>query len=97
MTNIAIGYLQSLGADIYHATIHGVSNITAPIVVIVGVILGVTLIAYDVISHRKTRPDIKEIADDVSRQQEKDELDQIDRQNSEGSENDDRYTPANIK
>jgi hypothetical protein len=86
---MAIGYLQNLGADIYHATIQ------APIlesVVIVGIILGVALILYDVISNRK-----KVIADEVSRQLRKEELDQIDRQNSERSEDHDRYTPANIK
>jgi hypothetical protein len=63
-------------------------------------IVGFGMIAYKVIDevrHRKGgKVDIKELAKDV-KQQDRDELDQLDRQGSERNEGDDRSTPANLK
>ena len=64
---------------------------------IVGVIAGVGLIGYDVLSNRQKNPNVKELAKEVRKQQDKEEIDQIDKQNSERNEGDDRYTPANMK
>jgi hypothetical protein len=100
MGNILSGFFQTLGADIYHAAIPIASHslISAlQAIIIGGVIAGVGLIGYDVLSNRKKRPNVKELAEEVRRQQERDELEQIDRQNSERNEGDDRYTPANMK
>jgi hypothetical protein len=58
---------------------------------IAGVIIVVGLIAYDVFSNRSKALTMKE----VTKQQNKDELDHIDKQNSERNEGDD--TPAGIK
>jgi len=44
----------------------------------------------------KKRPNLKELAEEVRRQQERDELEQIDSQNSERNEGDDKYTPTNL-
>jgi hypothetical protein len=99
MGNILSGFFQSLGADIYHATIPMASHSLIPAlqaIIIGGVIAGVGLIGYDVLSNRKKRPNVKELAEEVRRQQERDELEQIDRQNSERNEGDDRYTPTNL-
>jgi hypothetical protein len=99
MGNILSGFFQSLGADIYHSTIPMASHSLIPAlqaIIIGGVIAGVGLIGYDVLSNRKKRPNVKELAEEVRRQQERDELDQIDRQNSERNEGDDRYTPTNL-
>ena len=60
MTNILIGYLQSLGADMYHATIQTASHSLIPVlqsIVIIGLISGIGLILYDVF--RKKKPDMK--------------------------------------
>lgn len=100
MTNVLVGYLQSLSADMYHATIQAASHSLIPVlqsIVIVGVITGVGMIWYDVLSNRKKSPNAKELAKEVKKQQDKQELDQIDKQDSERNEGDDRYTPANTK
>ncbi|MFZ0514271.1 MAG: hypothetical protein WAM14_21890 [Candidatus Nitrosopolaris sp.] len=81
MTNILAGYLQSLGADMYHATIQTASHSLIPVlqsIVIIGVISGIGLILYDVF--RKKGPNVKELAKEVKKQQDKENLDQIDRQ-----------------
>jgi hypothetical protein len=99
MGNILSGFFQSLGANIYHATIPIASHslISAlQAIIIGGVIAGVGLIGYDVLSSRKKRPNLKELAKEVLKQQDKEELEQIDRQNSERNEGDDRYTPTNL-
>jgi hypothetical protein len=99
MGNILSGFFQSLGADMYHATIPIASHslISAlQAIIIGGVIAGVGLIAYDVLSNRKKRPNLKELAEEVRSQQERDELEQIDRQDSERNEGDDKYTPTNL-
>jgi biopolymer transport protein ExbB/TolQ len=99
MGNILSGFFQSFGADIYHAAIPIVSNslISAlQAIIIGGVIAGVGLIGYDVLSNKKKKTNVKELAEEVRRQQERDELEQIDRQNSERNEGDDRYTPTNL-
>lgn len=83
----------------YHVTIPIASHslISAlQAIIIGGVIAGVGLIAYDVLSNRKKRPNLKELAEEVRRQQERDELEQIDSQNSERNEGDDKYTPTNL-
>ena len=66
-------------------------------IIIGGVIAGVALIAYDVLSNRKKKPNLKELAKEVRKQQDKEELEQIDKQDSERNEGDDKYTPANVK
>jgi len=99
MGNILSGFFQSLGADMYYVTIPIASHslISAlQAIIIGGVIAGVGLIAYDVLSNRKKRPNLKELAEEVRRQQERDELEQIDSQNSERNEGDDKYTPTNL-
>ncbi len=98
MTQIITGYLQSLGADIYHATAQSASHIAISalqFIVIIGVISGVGLIGYDFYLNRKKSPNIKELANELKKQQDRDELDQLDRQNSQRNEGDDRYNPAN--
>jgi uncharacterized membrane protein (DUF106 family) len=100
MGNILSGFFQSLGADIYHATIPMASHSFIPAlqaIIITGVIAGAGLIAYDVLSNRKKRSNLKELAKEVRKQQDKEELEQIDKQDSERNEGDDRYTPANVK
>ncbi|MFZ0897433.1 MAG: hypothetical protein WAZ77_23255 [Candidatus Nitrosopolaris sp.] len=100
MGNILSGLFQSLGADIYHAIIPMASHSLIPAlqaIIIGGVIAGVALIAYDVLSNRKKKPNLKELAKEVRKQQDKEELEQIDKQDSERNEGDDRYTPANVK
>ena len=95
MTNILAGYLQSLGADMYQATIQTATHsyiLVLQSIVIVGVIAGVGLIGYDVLLNR---PNVKELARVVKR--DRDELEQVDRQNSDPNEGDDRYTPTNLK
>lgn len=65
MTNVLAGYLQSLGADMYHATIQAASLSLIPVlqsIVTFGVIAGVGLIGYDVLSNRKKCPNVKELA-----------------------------------
>jgi uncharacterized membrane protein (DUF106 family) len=97
MGNILSGFFQSLGADIYHAIIPMASHSLIPAlqaIIIGGVIAGVALIAYDVLSNRKKK--LKELAKEVRKQQDKEELEQIDKQDSERN-GDDRYTPANVK
>lgn len=99
MGNILSGFFQTLGADIYHATIPMASHSLIPAlqaIIIGGVIAGVGLIGYDVLSNRQKRPNVKELAEEVRKQKDKDELEQIDRQNSERNEGDDRYTPTNL-
>lgn len=99
MGNILSGFFQSLGAEIYHASIPMASHSLIPAlqaIIIVGVIVGAGLIGYDVLSNRKKSPNLKELAKEVRKQQDKDELEQVDRQNSERNEGDDRYTPTNL-
>jgi uncharacterized membrane protein (DUF106 family) len=99
MGNILSGFFQSLGADIYHATIPMASHSLIPAlqaIIIGGIIAGVGLITYDVLSSRKKRPNLKELAKEVRKQQDKDELEQLDSQNSERNEGDDKYTPTNL-
>jgi hypothetical protein len=72
MSNILGGYLQSLGADLYHISAQSAAHIVLPTVqsiTIIGVIVGVGLIAYDVISNRKNPPTIKEAATEVRSQE----------------------------
>jgi hypothetical protein len=98
MTQIITGYLQSLGADIYHATAQSASHIAISAlqsIVIIGVISGVGLIGYDFYLNRKKRPNVKELAEEIRNEEQREELDQIDRQNNQRNEGDDRYTPAN--
>jgi hypothetical protein len=93
MNNILTGYLQSLGGDLYHAS-QPISHLTIlSEITIAGVVVGVGLILYDVFSNRRKPLTMEE----VRRQINKDELDQIDKQNSERNEGDDKYTPAGIK
>jgi uncharacterized membrane protein (DUF106 family) len=99
MGNILSGFFQTLGADIYHAAIPMASHSLIPAlqaIIIIGVIVGAGLIGYDVLSNRKKSQNLKELAKEVRKQQERDELEQIDRQNSERNEGDDRYTPTNL-
>ena len=99
MGNILSGFFQTLAADIYHATIPiaSPSLISAlQAIIIGGVIAGVGLIGYDVLSNRKKTPNMKELAEEVRRQQERDELEQIERQNRERNKGDDKYTPTNL-
>jgi len=98
MGNIYSGFFQSMGADIYHATIPMASYsliLALQAIIIGGVIAGVGLIGYDVLSNRKKRPNLKELAKEVRKQQDKEELAKLDGQNSERNEGDDRYTPTN--
>lgn len=95
MTNTLAGYLQSLSADKYQPTIQTISHSLIPAlqsVVIVGVIAGVILIGYDVFLNR---PNVKELARVVKR--DRDELEQVNRQNNDSNEGDDRYTPTNLR
>jgi hypothetical protein len=94
MTNMLAGYLQSLG-DMYQTTIQTVSHSLIPVlqsIVLVGLIAGIGLIGYDSFLNR---PNVKELAKVVRR--DRDELKQLDGQNSEPNEVDDRYTPTNSK
>jgi hypothetical protein len=62
MGNILSGFFQSLGADIYHVTIPMSLHSLIPAlqaIIIGGVIAGVGLIAYDVLSNG---PNLKELA-----------------------------------
>jgi hypothetical protein len=100
MSNVLSGYLQSLGADLYHSSAQSASHIVIPalqLVVIIGTVVGAGLIAYDFYLNRKKTPSAKELAREVRKQQNKEELEQIDRQNNHQSERDDKFTPANIK
>jgi hypothetical protein len=66
MGNIFSGFFQTLGADIYHATIPMASHSliqALQAIIIGGIIAGVGLIAYDVLSNRKKRPNLKELAE----------------------------------
>lgn len=95
MTNTLAGYLQSLSADTYQPTIQTTSHSLIPVlqsVVIVAVIAGVILIGYDVFLNR---PNVKELARVVKR--DRDELEQVNRQNNDSNEGDDRYTPTNLR
>jgi hypothetical protein len=46
---------------------------------------------------KTTQHDIKKISEEVRKQQDRDELDQIDRQNTVRNERDDRSAPANLE
>jgi len=85
MSNILTGYLQSIGAELYHISAQSASHIVLPLtqsVIIIGTIVGVGLIVYDFFSNRKKTPSAQEVAEEVRRQLNREELDQIDRQNN---------------
>jgi hypothetical protein len=66
----------------------------------IGIVIGAAgfcLIIYKILEEKFGKGGHKELGEELRRQLQKEELDQIDRQNNEGSENDDRYTPANIR
>ena len=100
MVGVAVGafisnFLALSGGELGHSVSHSLQS-TFPIsyVGIVIMIAGFGLIAYKVLEEkfqRKiTQVGVKSIMD-------KDEIDQIDRQDSERNEEVDRYTPANVK
>ncbi|PWU79339.1 MAG: hypothetical protein DLM72_17895 [Candidatus Nitrosopolaris wilkensis] len=76
MTNVLDGYLQSLGADIYHAimrlfNLRLIAISALQFIVIIGVISGVGLIGYDVYFNRKKKPNVKELAEEVRKHRKK--------------------------
>jgi hypothetical protein len=95
------GFFQGLGSELGRSAGHSLSTFPVGDIPIIISIAGFGLIAYGVIHQlrimKRRKPDIEELAREVRKQQNKEELEQIDRQNNHQSERDDKFTPANIK
>jgi uncharacterized membrane protein (DUF106 family) len=92
----------AIGGDLGHSLSHSWQS--TPPIYYIGVAIMIAsfgLILYKVVdelgSKKKKKSDTRELAKEIRKQQQEEELDQIDKQDRERNEGSDRYTPANIK
>jgi hypothetical protein len=90
------GFFHSLGTNLGQSASHLLATVSIPTQYIPIMIsaAGVGIILYKVFEEKFQRK-ITQV--DVKTLMDKEELDQIDKQDSERNERDDRYTPANMK